>query len=428
MKNKKSKRYILLLKEDTTQRMMNVMQKELDIKLVSSAELSSTVKAKDILSSGRGVFLKNLGISVVEDIEEEKLIHAAQMDSSVLHWELEREFHIVSENEYLDPIKNTLTLLNQQVNHLENILKVKLKEDPEDIVKNYLFNLRNLGLEKSKYSGKGINIAILDTGFYKAHPDFTNRKIEGKSFVQPKEGEKDWDLDGHGHGTHCTGTAAGYISLENNNRYGVAYESNIFIAKVLSDKGSGVTSNILDGIDWALEKQCQVISMSLGSAVEIGEKPSPIFEQVGRKALEKKALIIAAAGNDSKRPNELPRPVSSPANAESIMAVAALDENLNVAYFSNGGLNAADGGRIDISAPGVNILSSYSENASNSTLYKMLSGTSMATPHVAGVAALYFEAYPNLSAAEIWLKMEKSAKELQNQLLRDVGAGIIQVV
>lgn len=424
MKNKKLKRYILLLKEDTPQKMMNIMQKELDIKLVSSAELSSTVKAKDIFSSGRGVFLKNLGISIVEDIEEEKLVHAVQMNSSVLNWELEREFYPVSENEYLDPIKNTLLLLNQQVNQLENILREKIKEDPEDIVKNYLFNLRSLGLEKSKYSGKGINVAILDTGFYKAHPDFANRQIDGKSFVA---GEK-WDLDGHGHGTHCTGTAAGYISLEDNKRYGVAYESNIFIAKVLSDTGSGVTSNILDGIDWALEKQCQVISMSLGSAVQIGEKPSPIFEQVGRKALEKKALIIAAAGNDSKRPNHLPRPVSSPANAESIMAIAALDKNLNVANFSNAGLNVADGGRIDLSAPGVSILSSYSENASNATLYKMMNGTSMATPHVAGVAALYFEAYPNLSAAEIWLKMEKGAKELQSQLMRDVGAGIIQVV
>lgn len=424
MKNKKMNRYILLLKEDTPQRMMNIMQKELDIKLVSSAELSSTVKAKDIFSSGRGVFLKNLGISVVEDIEEDKLIHAAQMNSSVLHWELEREFFPVAENEYLDPIKSTLSLLNQQVNQLENTLREKIKEDPEDIVKNYLFNLRNLGLEKSKYSGKGINVAILDTGFYKGHPDFANRTIDGKSFVAGEE----WDLDGHGHGTHCTGTAAGYISLEDDKRYGVAYKSNIFIAKVLSDTGSGVTSNILDGIDWALEKQCQVISMSLGSTVQIGEKPSPIFEQVGRKALEKKALIIAAAGNDSKRPNHLPRPVSSPANAESIMAIAALDKNLNVASFSNAGLNVADGGRIDLSAPGVNILSSYSENASNATLYKMMNGTSMATPHVAGVAALYFEAYPNLSAAEIWLKMEKSAKELQNQLMRDVGAGIIQVV
>ena len=425
MKNKKLKRYILLLKEDTPQKMMNVMQKELDIKLVSSAELSSTVKAKDIFSSGRGVFLKNLGISVVEGIEEEKLIHAAQMDSSVLHWELEREFYPVAENEYLDPIKSTLSLLNQQVNQLENTLRGKIKEDTEDTVKNYLFNLRNLGLEKSKYSGKGINIAILDTGFYKAHPDFVNRQIDGKSFVEKQV----WDFDGHGHGTHCTGTAAGYISLESDKRYGVAYESNIFIGKVLSDvDGFGVTSSILDGIDWALEKKCQVISMSLGSAVEIGEKPSPVFEQVGRKALEKKALIIAAAGNDSKRPNQLPRPVSSPANAESIMAISALDENLNVACFSNAGLNAADGGRIDLSAPGVNILSSYSENAPGSTLYKMLNGTSMATPHVAGVAALYFEAYPNLSAAEIWLKMEKSARELQNQLVRDVGAGIIQAV
>ncbi len=424
MKHENKRRYILLLKEDAPQRMMNSVQRELDVKMVSSSELSSEVRVQDILSGGEGVFLKNLGILVLEDIEEEKLQYVTKKSSSLVHWELEREFFPVSEIEYLAPLKQTLNLLNQQVSQLEILLQEKTETVTDNELQAYLFNMRQVAVDKSLYSGKGVNVAILDTGFYREHPDFSQREIEGKSFI---EGET-WDLDGHGHGTHSAGIATGNISLENNLRYGVAKESNIFIGKVLADSGSGMTSNILDGIDWAIEKQCRVISMSLGSPVEIGEKPSPVFEQVGRKALEKRALIIAAAGNDSRRPNALPRPVSSPANAESIMAIAALDENLNVARFSNAGLNVSNGGRIDLSAPGVNIWSSFSENASDAKLYHTLSGTSMATPHVAGVAALYCEAYPDLSAAEIWLKMEKNAKALENQRIRDVGAGIVHGV
>jgi len=420
------KRYIILPKEDSKQRVMNTLQKELGVKLVSSAELSTKVRSKDVLSADRGLFFKNLGVSVV-DIEEDKLIDILSKDNTILYSEAEREFYPVEEFEELTVIKNTLEILNQQVDELEQRLKkreTQKEKIPEKLLQAYNFNMKALALEKSKYSGKNVNVAILDTGFYAKHPDFVDRKIEGKSFV---EGEA-WDFDGSGHGTHCTGVATGYLSVKDQKRYGVAYEANIFIGKVLSDKGKGLTSSILDGIDWALEKKCQVISLSLGSPVKIGEKPSAIFEHVGRKALEKGTLIVAASGNNSKRPNHLPRPVSSPANVESIMAIAALNENLTVAKFSNAGLNAGDGGKVDISAPGVHILSSYSKNAKGSKLYKILNGTSMATPHVSGVLALYFEAFPNLTAAEIWLKIEKNSQELKRQRRRDVGAGLVQAI
>ena len=419
MKKKNSNRYILLHKTDSTQRVINRIEKELNIQCVSSSELSSTVRAKSILNSGSGVFFKNLGITVVENIEEEKLVDSLNSSSSLLHWELERKFYPVSELEYLANIKKSLLLLEQQVVELETSLLSK-DETIKKIVEQRTWGMDILEVQKSKYSGAGINIAILDTGFYKEHPDFVGRTIEGKSFIDNQA----WDFDSYGHGTHCTGTASGYVSLDNKKRYGIAYESNIFIGKVLSDSAVGSTSTILDGIDWALEKECQVISMSLGSAVAIGEKPSPIFEHVGRKALEQRCLIVAASGNDSHRPDGIPKPVSSPANAESIMAVAALDKYLKVASFSNAGINASDGGRIDLSAPGVDIFSSYS----NASHYKKMSGTSMATPHVAGVAALYFEAFPTLSAAEIWLKMEKDSLELTGQRRRDIGAGMVKVV
>jgi len=420
------KRYIILPKEDSTQRVINSIQKALGIKFVSSSELNSKVKSKDILNSDRGLFFKNLGVSVV-DIEEAKLMNILKKDKHILYAEAQREFYPVGELEDINNIKNTLEILSQQINELEKHLEKKkppTKPPIEEIIQKYSSNMELLALKKSKYSGKNINVAILDTGFYAKHPDFIKRKIEGKSFI---DGEK-WDFDGYGHGTHCTGTAVGHLSLENSKRYGVAYESNIFIGKVLSDSGNGFTSSILDGIDWALEKECHVISLSLGSPVAIGEKPSAIFEHVGRKALERGTLIVAAAGNDSQRPNYLPKPVSSPANVESIMAISALNENLSIANFSNAGLNAGDGGKVDISAPGVNIFSSYSKNGKEGKLYKTMSGTSMATPHVSGVLALYFEAFPNLTAAEIWLKIEKNSQELNNQRRRDVGAGMVQAI
>ena len=416
------KRYIIVPKDESVQKGMSSLQKEFGIKMVSSKELNSKVRSKTILDSDRGVFFKNLGLSVV-DIEEEKLMDILSKDNNILYWEEEREFHPVSEQDYFEAIKNTLEKLNQQINDLEKSLDKK-KDTTKEEIEEYRYNLDSISLKKSKYSGKGVNVAILDTGFYVKHPDFANRTIEGKSFI---DGEA-WDFDGYGHGTHCTGVAVGHLSLKEKKRYGIAYESNIFIGKVLADSGSGFTSSILDGIDWALEKKCKVISLSLGSPVKIGEKPSAIFEHIGRKALEQNRLIIAAAGNDSQRPDYLPKPVSSPANAESIMAVAAVNESLTIANFSNAGLNAGDGGRVDIAAPGVNIFSSYSKNGKSSKLYKHMSGTSMATPHVAGVAALYFEAFPNLTASEIWLKMEKNARLLENQRFRDVGAGLIQVI
>ncbi|WP_197678517.1 S8 family peptidase [Petrimonas mucosa] len=143
--------------------------------------------------------------------------------------------------------------------------------------------------------------------------------------------------------------------------------------------------------------------------------------------MENNCLIIAAAGNDSNRP-ALPMPVSAPANAVSIMAVAAIDSQMQIARFSNGGLNASTGGDINVCAPGVNVLSSYPKKSANSGNYQILSGTSMATPHVSGLAALYMEQYPDLNAREIWELIEEHAKPIENLKYRDVGKGLVQVI
>lgn len=417
---KNSNKYIIQLKDDSKSSIRKT-EKDLSIKFTSSAELSSDVRAQDVLGSGNGLFLKNLGLAIVEDYEVAKLHSVTTAASNpIIYWEEDRVFNPVVELDLISEMKDQMLGLSNKLGELEAFIK----ENKKTIVdKNFTWGLAAIGMGLNNFTGKGVDICILDTGFYAKHPDFKDRNISGKSFVF---GEK-WDVDAHGHGTHCTGTAAGFISTKDKKRYGVASEANIAIAKVLSDSGSGSTSAIIDAIDNSLEKGHKVLSMSLGSPVQIGEKPSPIFEQVGRKALEQNSLIIAAAGNDSNRPS-LPRPVSSPANAESIMSVAALDEALKVARFSNGGINASNGGLVDISAPGVNVYSSSSKNAGNGDLYKTMSGTSMATPHVSGLAALYWEAFPNLSAEGIWLKLEKRAKQLPNQLLRDVGQGLAQII
>ncbi|MBV8555054.1 MAG: S8 family serine peptidase [Planctomycetaceae bacterium] len=265
----------------------------------------------------------------------------------------------------------------------------------------------------SRFSGRGIRVAVLDTGFDLQHPDFLGHAVTGQSFI-PNETVQ----DGQGHGTHCIGTSCGPQRPGVGPRYGIAFRAEIFAGKVLSNAGSGPDRSILAGIEWAITNGCRVVSMSLGSPVQAGEGFSQIYENVARRALAAGTLIIAAAGNESNRPG-LIAAVDRPANCPSILAVAALDNQLQVAFFSNGGINPIGGG-VDIAAPGVHVLSSVP--MPTRTGFK--SGTSMATPHVAGIAALWAEAR-NLSGGALASALTASARRLTLPS-RDVGAGLVQ--
>ncbi|HLT99596.1 MAG TPA: S8 family serine peptidase [Burkholderiaceae bacterium] len=271
-----------------------------------------------------------------------------------------------------------------------------------------------VGANQASGRGRGIRIAILDTGLDLDHPDFQNRSITAKSFIEGEEVQ-----DANGHGTHCAGIAAGPLMPESMQRYGVASEAELFIGKVLGNQGGGSDGSVLQGIDWAIENGCDIISMSLGSPSQPGEPHSQVFEAVAQRALDAGCLILAAAGNESQRPEHI-APVGHPANCPSILAVAAVDKNLHVAEFSCGGLSSG-GGEVDLAAPGVDILSAWPSPRNHHTI----SGTSMATPFVAGVAALHAEAESELRGSELWQRLIQTARPLDAPA-RDVGAGLVQ--
>jgi subtilisin len=268
----------------------------------------------------------------------------------------------------------------------------------------------------STKSGLGVPVAILDTGFDLRHPDFVGRRITATSFVpgQPVQ-------DGHGHGTHVAGTSSGPARPPGGHRrYGVAYGDNIFVGKVLSNQGSGLDRYILAGINWAVANRCRVISMSLGADVRT---VSQVYEIVGRRAMAAGSLIIAAASNNADRANGNFGFVGVPANSPSVMAVAALDSQLRIANFSARS-SPVLGGQIDIVAPGVAVDSSWSLSSSMPQRYRIINGTSMATPHVSGIAAQWSAARA-VTGAALWALLITTAQRLPIPSA-DGGAGLVQ--
>lgn len=264
----------------------------------------------------------------------------------------------------------------------------------------------------SSLTGAGIKVAVLDTGFDHTHQDFVGRAVTKKLFASRSSED-----DVVGHGTHCIGTACGPMRPTTGPRYGIAYEAEIYAGKVLGDDGFGTDRSIIAGMDWAVDQGCQIISMSLGAATRIGDQPSDDYEQIGQVCLDAGTLVIAAAGNESTRPQRI-APVGSPANASTIMAVAAVDSAFRIASFSCGGMNPNQ--EVDIAAPGVAILSSLPGNK-----YDRWDGTSMATPHVSGIAALIAQSNNAFRGWALWARLLQISRRLRFPA-RDIGKGFVQ--
>lgn len=279
----------------------------------------------------------------------------------------------------------------------------------------FTWGLQAIGVPEARFTGEGIKVAVLDTGCDPKHPDFFGRISNGNviSFVLGETA-----VDKNGHGTHVCGTIAGPFSPQSGPRYGVAPDCELLVAKVLSNSGSGYDSWILKGINWAASMGAVVINLSLGSKRSKGEEPSFEYEALARRLLrtESPSLIVAAAGNDSARPPNV-APVGSPAACESILAVAAIDQEKRVAAFSCGQVDAC---RLNLSGPGVQVLS-----AKLGGDLVPEDGTSMAAPHVSGAAALWAESDSALRGVQLWDKLVAKAGPL-NDPVTDVGGGLVQ--
>lgn len=232
----------------------------------------------------------------------------------------------------------------------------------------------------SANKGAGVKVAIIDSGIDYTHPDLDDNYVGGRDFV---DGDDD-PMDVYGHGTHVAGTAC----AEDNGFgvVGVAPECTLYSLRVLNDDGAGSWSDIIAAMEWAVDNGMQVANLSLGSSLNPGGTVKGAFDNAEAAGV----VIMAAAGNDGNPPGK-GNNVIYPARYDSVIAVAATDSNDDRASWSS------TGDQVELAAPGVSVFSTWNDGDSphdpqptyyDGAWYKYGSGSSMASPHVAGTAAL----------------------------------------
>jgi subtilisin family serine protease len=408
-------RYLVLLQEGAVTEGADALSAA-QMNTVSASSFDAGDVPSDEISDLDAVIFDHIGVALVDATPEQlaRLRDSTAGPSPILAIEPER---ICSAFEAVEPSLDYLRGFRDAVRDLAGKLVSGPVDPPppppvfdESAV---TWGLQAVGADRSDATGRNIRVAVLDTGLFDGHPDLAGRQITKESFITGETAD-----DVVGHGTHCVGTACGPSHAGQGPRYGIASDAEIYMGKVLNNQGRGGDGGILAGIEWAVQNECNVASMSLGAPTSPRDPFSQMFEQAARRALGAGTLVVAAAGNDSHRPQD-PHPVSHPANCPSILSVGAIDARFQVASFSNRGINI-NGGEVDIAAPGVLVRSLWPAPL----LYRTISGTSMATPHVAGIAALIAET-TGARGAELWKHLMEVCRDISLPA-EDVGAGLAQ--
>jgi subtilisin family serine protease len=270
------------------------------------------------------------------------------------------------------------------------------------------------------YTGAGVTVAVIDTGVDETHPDLAGRQVAEANFSDAPDNE-----DHFGHGTHVASIVAGTGAKSGGKYRGVADGASILDAKVLDDNGSGQDSWIIAGMEWAVEQGADIANLSLG-ATDTPEL-DPLEEAVDRLSAQSGTLFVIAAGNSYRDGT-----IGSPGSADAALTVGAVDDEDDLADFSSRGPRVGDGAiKPDVTAPGVDIVAAlHSDGTIGEPVepgYTSLSGTSMATPHVSGAAALLAQQHPDYTGQRLKELLSGSAKPHAGLTAFQQGAGRIDV-
>ncbi|WP_055534282.1 S8 family peptidase [Streptomyces graminilatus] len=253
------------------------------------------------------------------------------------------------------------------------------------------------------YDGKGVKVAVLDTGIDDTHPDLRGRVLAAKNFSEAAD-----TVDRVGHGTHVASTVAGSGAHSGGKYKGVAPGARLISGKVLDDGGFGEESGIIAGAQWAVAQGAKVINLSLGG--EDTPADDPLEQAVDKLSASSGALFVIAAGNEGPAAGT----IGSPGSAAAALTVGAVDRTDAMAEFSSRGPTADGTLKPDLTAPGVDIVAAKAAHGTEGDPaadgYVSMSGTSMATPHVAGAAAILAQRHPDWTGERIKAALTASAK------------------
>jgi len=277
-------------------------------------------------------------------------------------------------------------------------------------------NMWNLG-----YDGSGITIGIIDTGIDASHPDLQGKVIGWKDFVNGRSSP----YDDNGHGTHVASIAAGTGAASNGKYKGMAPGAKLVGIKVLSGEGSGSISDIIAGVDWAVQNKdkygIRVINLSLGSSQSSDGTDS--LSQAVNNAWDAGIVVCVAAGNSG--PDKYT--VGSPAAASKVITVGAVDKYDVITDFSSRGPTADNRLKPEVVAPGNWIIAARASGTSMgqpiNDYYTAAPGTSMATPHVAGISALILQAHPSWTPDHVKTALIETADIVKPDEIADIAYG-----
>lgn len=358
--------------------------------------------------TNKDVIAGSILVDLRDDVSETDIKDLEKIAGTHLHAGNDTARQYKLEDGRVDPANEEAILdrlnADPRVEHAEPMVRVHALFTPNDPMLEEQWGMGRIGTESAwnMTCGRSTVVAVIDTGIATGLSDLAQTKfIPGYNFVDHNEDT----TDRQSHGSHVCGT----IAQSTNNGIGgsgIAYCSTIMPVKVLSDNGSGTMEGVAEGIRWAADQGVDVINMSLGSS-----HPSDVVEDAVHYAVDHGVVVVAANGNDSG-------PIGYPAAYDGVLAIAALDKNDRIADFSSRGPETA------VIAPGVDILQNTVDRNGRGDVFVKYSGTSMASPGVAGVSALVVSMGVNKPEA-VRAVLQSSAEDLGMDS-DEQGAGMVR--